>query len=589
MARKKNDDSIDLSQPIFSEDSPEADAIENPQGRKQTGRDILLETIELNYTFGIDDTNRPFVRPLDSPVTHRISEVVKWVAAQLREDMPRLVINKNAMSEVETILEGKCSFREPEDVVLRYGRETETGNIIIDLGDSTEQFVRVTEKGWSISSSDSTSVLFRRRVTRPFPRPTRIKGGELEVLKRLQKVINVSDKNWELLVGFLVTAMIPDIPHAALYISGEPGTAKSGAMDTLVRILDPSKLTKLALPKDEKTWGQTVRNAWVLPFENVSEIKEWLSDRMCMVVTGSGDVDRALYSDDDVIVTEARRVLIFNGIDVSGIRSDLAARIIQVQLDPIPNDRRLTEEELRLSEENLYADVFGALLNVLSATLKIKKTGFRPKVLPRMADFALWLACVDQVLGFKTMQYFVSENDRHQISVASGDSLAEYLVRYLSTRGNDGLEPPHTAADWVQLLSEQVRMPPYVSRNAIVFGSRLNRIKSGLILSGWEIQRKIVRGKVFWEIGLPADWTTNFSVLNGEKDEISSVSSVSSEEKESKYRSVRPERRSYIRHTTPKSLRKGNLELKKMYLRTRRRGGILNRNATNGAFKFRMG
>lgn len=587
MARKKNDDSADLSQPIFSEDSPEAEAIENPQGKKQSGRDILLETIELNYTFGIDDTNRPFVRPLDSPITHRISEVVKWVAAQLREDMPRLVITKNAMSEVETILEGKCSFREPEDVVLRYGREIETGNIIIDLGDSTEQFVRVTEKGWSIKSDDSTSVLFRRRVTRPFPRPSRIEvGKEKEVLRRLKKVINVSDQNWELLVGFLVTAMIPDIPHAALYISGEPGTAKSGAMDILVRILDPSKLTKLALPKDEKAWGQTVRNAWVLPFENVSEIKEWLSDRMCMVVTGSGDVDRALYSDDDVIVTEARRVLIFNGIDVSGIRSDLAARIIQVQLEPISDELRLTEEELRLSEENLYADVFGALLNVLSATLKIKKMGFRPKVLPRMADFALWLSCVDQVLGFKTMQYFVSENDRHQISVASGDSLAEYLVRYLSTRGNDGPEPPHTPSDWVQLLSEQVRMPPYVSRNAIIFGSRLNRIKSGLILSGWQIQKKIVRGKTFWEIVLPVGWSTNFDVLNGEKVELSPEMKeklVSATPLRRKFKQVGNERR-----VSASSLRKGNLESKKMYVLTKRKGGVLRRNTNNGVSKFKL-
>ena len=62
---------------------------------------------------------------------------------------------------------------------------------------------------------------------------------------------------------------------------------------------------------------------YICYFDNVSEIKEWISDQLCRAVTGSGFSKRELYSDDDDIIYNFRRCIGFNGINLGATKADL--------------------------------------------------------------------------------------------------------------------------------------------------------------------------------------------------------------------------------------------------------------------------
>jgi putative DNA primase/helicase len=59
----------------------------------------------------------------------------------------------------------------------------------------------------------------------------------------------------------------------------------------------------------------TAINGWLLAYDNITTIPDWLSDSLCRVVFGGGFSGRALYSDDERSVVFAQRPVILNGIE----------------------------------------------------------------------------------------------------------------------------------------------------------------------------------------------------------------------------------------------------------------------------------
>src|SRR5690606_17003056 len=84
----------------------------------------------------------------------------------------------------------------------------------------------------------------------------------------------------------------------------------------------------------------------------------WLADALCKAVTGDGIVDRALYTDYDVIVLEFRRVIALTTIDAGALRGDLAERMLTIELQRIPDRERREEVEL----ERAYAAAHASIL-----------------------------------------------------------------------------------------------------------------------------------------------------------------------------------------------------------------------------------
>jgi hypothetical protein len=196
------------------------------------------------------------------------------------------------------VLEGHAERAKPEPVALRVAPVGQ-GTIALDLGTTDGQCIVVDRSGWRIAST--APVLFRRSaLTAPLPEPQG--GGSLDPLRQL---LNVDEVGFRLIVGWLVAALMPELPHPILALIGEQGTAKSTAARLVVSLVDPSPAPLRTPPREMRSWAAAAAASWVVALDNVSTIPPWFSDTLCKAVTGDGIVERALHTDDDISVLSA--------------------------------------------------------------------------------------------------------------------------------------------------------------------------------------------------------------------------------------------------------------------------------------------
>src|SRR5208282_5769943 len=154
-------------------------------------------------------------------------------------------------------------------------------------------------------------------------------------------------------------------------------------------LIDPNTAPLRAFPREDRDLFIAASNAHVLAFDNVSGLPPWISDTLCRLATGGGFAVRELYTDQDEVLFDAARPVLLTGIEDLVARPDLADRAIFLTLEPIPDEQRLSEQELRAAFEIERPRILGALLDAVVTGLRMVPTT-RLERLPRMADFALW-------------------------------------------------------------------------------------------------------------------------------------------------------------------------------------------------------
>jgi hypothetical protein len=182
-------------------------------------------------------------------------------------------------------------------------------------------------------------------------------------------------------------------PLLLVCCSTEQGTCKSTLAALVRALIDPNASTLRALPREDRDLFIAASNGWILSFDNVSRLPDWISDTLCRLATGGGFATRALYTDDDERLFSAMRPIILNGIeDVVG-RPDLADRAVFMTLAPLAEGSRKAEKEFWAAFEKDRPAILGALLDMVAYGLK-QLPSVRLKRMPRMADFARWgVAC----------------------------------------------------------------------------------------------------------------------------------------------------------------------------------------------------
>jgi hypothetical protein len=122
-------------------------------------------------------------------------------------------------------------------------------------------------------------------------------------------------------------------------------------------------------------------NGWVLNYDNLSFMPDWLSDDFCRLSTGGSITTRALYTDSDEAILRAKRPVIVNGIgDIVG-RADLLDRAITVTLPTLATKR--PERELRAEFDAALPSLLGALLAYISGGLRELKN------IPAIGEFRM--------------------------------------------------------------------------------------------------------------------------------------------------------------------------------------------------------
>jgi len=338
---------------------------------------------------------------------HRIRSKAfrQWLAKEYYHAF-KSAANSEAIQSALNVLEGMALFARPEDHKAKYpgqpcpGREhpahvrlaEQAGVLYVDLCDEEWRVVIVGPAGWRVG--DDQLVRFRR-AKGMLPLPVPISGGSVN---EIRPFVNVTDEDWPLLLGWLLTAMRPRGPYPVLCLHGEQGSAKSTTARVLRALTDPSSAPLRTEPKEPRDLMIAASNSAVLAFDNLSRVPAWLSDALCRLSTGGGFSTRELYTDGEEVIFDAMRPVILTGIEELATRSDLLDRAVLLTLPTIPEDRRLPEAEFWAAFNSVAPSILGALLTAVSDALRNLPTMKLPR-LPRMADFALWATAGERALG----------------------------------------------------------------------------------------------------------------------------------------------------------------------------------------------
>lgn len=425
--------------------------------KKKSQADALVELALSHFRLGKTDRKETFAVPKNGPsialmFRGGVDALRKTLAKMYRQQFGKTP-GSSALTDALTMLEGQAMDAETEPVEIRVSEltrgtldhadvtddadavsETTFDGMALDLGDSSGRAVVINPMGWKVV--DQSPVLFQRNaLTGKLPTPADI--HDPTALLELRNILNVTEDDWPLLVGWMVACFFPNIPHPVLMLGGEQGTGKSTAAKLLVGLIDPSPALLRSEPRDVEQWVIIAAGSWCVVIDNISHISGWLSDALCKAVTGDGWVRRKLYTDSESAVLSFQRCILLTSIDVGALRGDLGDRLLLVDLERIPDDQRRTakdlEEKYRLQSPQLLA----GLLSAVSRTLA-QLPNVHLETMPRMADFARILAALDmgcpELTEGRALDLFMGQRQRIAGDVVDADPVAEAVIKLIEER-----------------------------------------------------------------------------------------------------------------------------------------------------------
>lgn len=395
---------------------------------------------------------------------------------------------REAVAAAVAVLEAKAKYDGPAYPVSVRLAEVD-GNIYLDLVNEAWEAVEITPTGWRVVSAPPVKFL---RVRGMLALPAPVRGGELA---ELAEFVNVgSERDWRLLVGWLLAALRPSGPFPVAVLHGEQGSAKSTTARVMRMLVDPNLAPLRSEPKDERDVMIAATHGWCLAFDNLSRLAPWFSDAICRLATGGGFGTRELYTDEDEVLFDAQRPVLLNGIEELATRGDLLDRALLFDLPAIPDDLRQTEKNFRQAFEAARPRILGALLNAVSIGLRTLPT-LRLPPLPRMADFAAWVSACEPALrwpsGSFMAAYMGNREASHELAL-DASPLAGPVRQLAEESGEPGWGGTCTELlDWLnQVTDENTRLSRQWPKAPHVLSNGLRRLVPNL--------RAVGVGVTFW-------------------------------------------------------------------------------------------
>lgn len=306
----------------------------------------------------------------------------------------RTPASSNDINDITTIISAKAKFEGTQiQPNLRTGQGTDEC-FYYDLASKNWDSVKISSQGWKI---EQDSPVFFRRFSHTSEQMVPDTRGDL--CKMLEFINLKGDENQLLYLCYLVSSFIPDIQHPILLLSGGKGSAKSTFTDLTKAIVDPSALNRLSFPKKYDELAMVLSQNWMVSFDNVSQIDDWLSDALCKACTGEAFSKRRLYTDEDPIIVSYKRSVLINGLNVPAEKADLLDRILLFATEPIPKNQRKSERELIAAFKQALPSILGGIFDTLSKAMKHRKD-VPTHNLCRLADFDLWGRAIAIALGY---------------------------------------------------------------------------------------------------------------------------------------------------------------------------------------------
>lgn len=452
-------------------------------GAKRSVATKLVELAEARYRLAVTTDGEPVALDPDGPnVAHPLRGGRLGLRAALAAgymEATGKAAAAGSLADALLVIEGRCQAADEFAVYVRVAPWRD--GVVVDLGTPDGRAIVVDRAGWRIVAR--SPVTFRRSdLTMALPDPVR-SGRDLMA----EPVGNVSAGSWPLVVGWLLAALLPAVPHPIAFMRGEQGTGKTVTATRLVDLIDPQAAPVRGVPRDLEQWVVGAAGSWLVAVDNLTTIPPWLSDALCRAVTGEGLVRRRLYTDGELAVTRLRRCIILTAIDAGALRGDLADRVLTVDLERIDPTRRRGEVDLAAEWEQDRPELLAALLDLLVEVLAVLPS-IDLAELPRMADFAKVLAALDKVRPCdgsdgQTLDSYLDTMKNVEADVVADDPVAAAIVTLI-----ERVNPwTGTAGELLARLTAPDPKPRNWPSSARALGGHLRRIAPALRSTGIDV------------------------------------------------------------------------------------------------------
>lgn len=358
------------------------------------------------------------------------------------------------------------------------------GAIWYDLGDW--EAVKITKENWEIIKNPP--ILFKRYSHQKNNGINGINGTlrtPIEAAKKLLSFVRVSDEKDKLLfVVSVISYFIPDIPHVNLILHGEKGATKTTTHKLIKKLIDPSVLEILSLPKDKSEFIQQLDHHYYAPYDNISWLQDWHSDLFCRAITGEGSSKRGLYTNDEDFIYSFKRCVGLNGIDVAATKPDLLDRSILIKLERVPKNERKTEKEYWQEFDKVKPEIMRGIFTTISKAMVIYPT-IQLDELPRMADFTLWGCAIAEALGYSKDKFLDAYNtniEAQNMEAIEANSIGQLVILLMENKQ----EWKGTPSQLLLELKKQATLSlmdiksKSFPKSAEAMSRRLNQIKGNL-------------------------------------------------------------------------------------------------------------
>jgi hypothetical protein len=332
-----------------------------------------------------------------------------------------------SLTEAIATLSAKAIRGKEHQPAIRVGEHQ--GLYYLDLGRPDWSAVETWADGWRIVPTPPVRFL-RPAGLRPLPVPTRgtSKHG-------LSYFLNVgSDHDLLLILAALVSYLCPHGPYVVLIVHGEQGSAKSTICKVIRALIDPNAAPLRPAPRSDDDLMIAAKNGRIVALDNMSYIKNDLSDTLCRIATGAGWGKRALYTDDEEILISVCRPIILNGIPQPANRADLVDRAVIIEAPVMDDAKRIDEAEFWADFNDCAPQILAELLDTLSGAMRIYPT-VELSSKPRMLDFARWGEAACRADGFEAGEFekAYAENRKAGVDDAiDADHVAQAMIDWIT-------------------------------------------------------------------------------------------------------------------------------------------------------------
>ena len=383
---------------------------------------------------------------------------------------------------------------------LRVGK-TDDYTFFYDLTNSKWSLIKITPSEWSIIDND-VPIMFKRYSQQPQVNPSL--HYNTDIFDKFMDLVNVLDEDIKLLLKcYIISLFIPNIAKPILIIHGEQGSAKTTVQELIKMLVDPSIVKTLAFPRNINELLQQLSHNYITYYDNISIIKEWISDVLCRAVTGSGYFKRQLYTDDEDIIYHFLRCIGVNGINIGATKPDLLDRSIIVLLERISKEKRKRSIEIWEKFNEIKSKLLGYIFDIIVKVLNFKKQQVSislPNGFDRMADWEEYAEIISICMGYQEGEFLkvYQKNINIQVDEAIAASplsmaiveLIDNKEEWIGTATDLSLELTEIAETKLKINIQKIKSWP---KSPNQLSRKLNEIKTNLREKGIEITRERVK------------------------------------------------------------------------------------------------